>query len=52
MINFLLLSLLSGVIELGSVLLGIKLKVPVAGIILLPFWYQLGNLLMSYLPRK
>ena len=52
MINFLLLSLLSGVIELGSVLLGIKLGVPVAGIILFPFWYQLGNLLMSYLPRK
>lgn len=52
MVSFLLLSLLSGVIELGSVFLGIRLGVSVAGIFLLPFWYQMGNLLMNYLPRN
>lgn len=52
MVSFLLLSLLSGVIELGSVFLGIRLGASVAEIILLPFWYQMGNFLMNYLPRN
>lgn len=52
MIYFLFLSFLSGVIELGSVYVGIKLDLPVSMIMLLPFWYQLGNLLMAYIPKK
>lgn len=52
MFSFLLLSLLSGVIELGTVFLGIKQGASVSEIILLPFWYQMGNLLMNYFPRN
>ncbi len=47
-IGFLVLSFLSGIIELGSVFLGISLNIPIPMIILFPLFYQLGNLMMNY----
>lgn len=52
MVNFLILSLLSGVTELGSIYLGIIWKLPIHFIILLPLFYQAGNLLTNFLPLK
>lgn len=52
MYKFLSLSFLSGVIELGCVFLGIYYDFPIHKIILLPFFYQIGNLLMNALPKK
>lgn len=52
MANFLVLSLLSGVTELGSVYLGITWELPIHFIILLPLFYQAGNLLTNFLPSK
>ena len=52
MFNFLILSFLSGVIELGAIYLGIVQKLPVCLIIALPLFYQTGNLMISILPKK
>lgn len=52
MANFLILSLLSGVAELGGVYLGITWGLPIHFIILLPLFYQVGNLLTNILPSK
>lgn len=52
MFNFLILSFLSGVIELGAIYLGIVEKLPVFLIISLPLFYQTGNLMISMLPKK
>ena len=52
MISFLVLSLLSGVIELGGIYLGITWDLPNHSIIMLPLFYQVGNLLTSILPSK
>lgn len=52
MYTFLFLSLLSGLLELGSVYLGIAHEFPVYLIIALPFFYQIGNLLMNIISRK
>lgn len=52
MISFLILSLLSGVIELGGIYLGITWDLPIHTIIMLPLFYQVGNLLTSILPSK
>ena len=52
MYNFLILSLFSGMIELGTVFLGIHLNAPIPVIISLPLYYQLGNLMMNYIPKK
>lgn len=52
MYSFLILSGLSGIIELGVVFLGVYLGLPIPTVISLPIFYQLGNILMNYLPRK
>lgn len=52
MFYFLLLSLLSGILELGAVYIGIIEGFPIVLVMILPFFYQLGNLLMNYLPLK
>lgn len=52
MFNFLILSFLSGVIELGAIYLGIVQKLPVYLIIMFPLFYQTGNLMVSILPKK
>lgn len=52
MFNFLILSLFSGVIELGAVYIGIVHKLPMHLIIILPLFYQTGNLMMSLIPPK
>ena len=52
MYSFLILSGFSGVIELGAVLLGTNLGLPIPTVISLPIFYQLGNILMDFLPRK
>lgn len=52
MVFFLLLSFLSGTVELGSVFLGITMQQPIYKILLLPFFYQIGNLLMDIMPSK
>lgn len=49
---FLVLSFLSGIIELGSVYLGVSLGLPMYQIIALPLFYQIGNLMMNILPKK
>ena len=52
MCSFLILSGLTGVIELGVVFLGIYLGLPIPAVISLPLFYQLGDVLMGFLPRK
>ncbi len=52
MYSFLLLSSLSGIVELGSVFLGIHLGVPIPKVISFPLFYQLGNLMMNIIPNK
>lgn len=49
---FLILSLLSGVIELGSIYYGIYQSLPLYVIIMLPLFYQVGNILLNLLPQK
>lgn len=49
---FLILSFLSGIIELGSVYLGVNLGLPLHQIIALPLFYQIGNLMTNVLPKK
>ena len=49
---FLALSFLSGMVELGSVFLGVHLGYPLPQILMLPFFYQIGNLLISMLPKR
>lgn len=52
MLFFLLLSFLSGTVELGAVYLGITMQQPVYIIMLFPLFYQIGNVLMDIIPRK
>ena len=52
MYNFLFLSFLSGIMELGAVYIGIAQELPVILIMALPFFYQIGNLATNYMPRK
>ncbi len=52
MYSFLLLSALSGLMELGVVFLGVHLRLPVHEVISLPIFYQMGNLMMNFAPRK
>lgn len=52
MFNFLILSFLSGVIELGVIYLGIVQNFSIYLIIMLPFFYQMGNLMISILPKR
>lgn len=52
MYYFLLLSSLSGIVELGSVFLGIYLGFPTPMVFLFPLFYQLGNLMMNIIPQK
>lgn len=52
MFSFLILSFLSGVIELGSAYIGIIHELPVCLILMLPLFYQTGNLMISVLPRR
>lgn len=52
MYNFLILSALSGVIELGVVFLGIHLGLSIPTVISLSIFYQSGNILMNFLPRR
>lgn len=52
MFCFLLLSLMSGCVELGSVYLGIKYCDSIPLMILLPLSYQIGNLMMEYVPKN
>lgn len=52
MYSFLLLSSLSGIIELGSVYLGIYLGLSIPEAISLPLFYQLGNLMLNYVSHK
>ena len=52
MFSFLILIFLSGVIELGSVYIGIVHKLPIYMIIVLPLFYQVGNIMLSIIPSR
>lgn len=52
MTDFLILSLLSGIIELGSVYLGICQGLPLPLIVSLPLFYQVGNFLLHVFPQR
>lgn len=52
MFYFLILSFLSGIIELGAVYLGIVQQLPIHMIIMLTFFYQIGNIMTNILPQR